>query len=82
MKSIYRVCYKNGIEKKENERFEFYEVCDCENCIRRREHLKQLRNTLTITTDSKSKFEKVEEILKSWKCRDGNRQLETEYITI
>lgn len=80
--TFYRTCFKGGIEKKGNELYEFHKACDCEACDSRHKFGKQPRNTITITTDSKSKFDEIEKMLKGWKCKDGSRQLENEYVRI
>ena len=80
--NYYRICYKGGIAKKENELFEFHKICDCILCVNRYKFTGQPRNCLTVTTDSKEKFEEVDKIIKNWKCKNGNEWLKTEYITI
>lgn len=72
--------YKGGIEKEENKLYEFYVFCECEKCKWRYKYLKEPRNQLTVTTDNKEKSEKVNEFIKSWKCKDGNKWLPTEYV--
>ncbi len=78
----YRLCYKGGIVKKGNELYEFHKLCDCEDCKNRFKYRNESINSITVTTDSKSKFDEIEKMLKDWKCKDGNRRLETEYMSI
>lgn len=82
MKCWMRECYKKGIPKEENKLYEFHAYCECQKCKWRNKYLKEPKNALTLTTDSKEKFDQVIEFINNWKCKDGNNKLPVEYIHI
>jgi hypothetical protein len=75
-----RECYRNGIVKEQDKLYEFHVFCECDKCKWRYKYLKEPRNQLTITTDSKDKFNQIKEFIENWKCKDGDKNLPTEYI--
>ena len=75
-----RECYKYGIERPENKLYEIHVLCECPQCKWRYKYLKEPRNQLTITTDSKDKFKQIKEFIDNWKCKNGDKRLVTEYV--
>lgn len=80
MKYKYRLCYKNGIAKKENELYEFHKLCNCEKCEFRYKYMKSTKNALTVTTNDKKCFSEVEKFMESWKC-GSDSILPTKYVS-
>lgn len=76
----FRECYKNGIAKPENKLYEFHVFCECSKCKWRYKYLKEPRNQLTVTTDTKEKFKQIKKFIDNWKCKNGDKWLETEYV--
>ena len=75
-----RECYRGGIVKPYNRVYEFHAFCECEGCKFRYKHNNQRRNQLTVTTDSKDKFRQVEKFVRGWRCKNGNKEIPTEYV--
>ena len=75
----YRTCYKPGKDGKldySRPLYQFYKFCGCKYCQSRA--LRRLpSNIVLVTTDKKSDFPKVEEIIKNWEC--GSKSYEEHF---
>lgn len=67
----YRICYrltKDGKMDYSIPHYEFIKHCGCKNCQNRLKYDRFPTNTLTVTTDDKSKFPEIERILAEYIC--------------
>lgn len=79
----YRVCYGLTKEGKMDyliPHYEFHKDCKCEMCNKRLRHDKEPLNHLTVTTDDKSKFSEIAEIINNFVC-GSNKMEERLYIS-
>ena len=58
-----RICYKRGIQKKENELYEFHKPCDCDKCRFNFEHKISVPHAATATTDDISKIDESSRVV-------------------
>ncbi len=74
----YRECRENGLP---NGRiiYEMHDFCHCEWCEWRYKYLRQPRNTVTISTYDIDKLNTMDKFIDNWKCKNGKKQLPTEY---
>ena len=79
MITFNRIAYKNGDTKK-SKIYEYHAFCDCAGCKYRHEYLMQIRNQATATTKDIGKINEVKTFLENWKCKNGLKQLKTEYF--
>lgn len=70
----YRICYgltKEGRIDYSNPHYEFIKHCRCVNCQNRLKYDRFPTNSLTVTTDDKSKFPEIERILDEYVCDEN-----------
>jgi hypothetical protein len=80
----YRICYgltNQGKMDYSKELYEFHKNCKCGYCDYRFKHARETVNHITVTTDNKTKFPEVEEIIKNWECESKTEQ-ERKYIRL
>lgn len=79
----YRVCYgltKEGKMDYSIPHYEFHKYCKCEMCTKRSRYDSEPSNHLTVTTDDKSNFSEIAEIINKYTC-DSSKMEERIYIT-
>lgn len=70
-KYTYRICYgvtQDGKMDYSTPHYEFIKYCTCYLCARRLAWKRSPSNVLTVTTDDKSKFPEIKEILDKYTC--------------
>ena len=87
MNIMTRTVFKDGIERPENKGVEIHCTCECDNCKQRyeyskyREHINvQLRNRVIIAVLDENQLKQAMEFAEKWRCKDGSRELPTEYL--
>lgn len=81
LNSRVRICYEHGNVKTGRKIYEAQQLCHCENCLNRFNWKKEPLNCITTSTFDIEKVEEMLLFLDNWTCKDGKRQLETEYIS-
>lgn len=83
-----RTVFKNGISKPENEGIEIGCICECSSCKTRYEQSRyretrhvSFKNHASIVVWKKDKIGEAINFAKNWKCKDGGKELATEYLT-
>lgn len=83
-----RVIYKGGTVRPENEGVEISCICECDSCKQRYEYTKyrELRNVsfknhASIVVFDTEKLKEAIEFAEKWKCKDGSKELDKEYLT-
>lgn len=79
----YRICYgltKEGRMDYSTPHYEFVKYCQCQSCQNRFQYSRYPKNSLTVTTDNKSKFPEIERILDEYICGE-NHYVGRKYIS-